>query len=78
MRHKGVSIIQQEIENIRNAMQKDQYMLQAQYAISILEAKAKIIDEQMSMKYNREIMRSVSGRVKTPESIYAKLMRKGL
>ena len=78
MRHKGVSIIQQEIENIRNAMQKDQYMLQAQYAISILEAKAKIIDEQMSMKYNREIMSSVSGRVKTPESIYAKLMRKGL
>ena len=43
MRHKGVSIIQQEIENIRNAMQKDQYMLQAQYAISILEAKQRLL-----------------------------------
>ena len=30
------------------------------------------------MKYGREIMRSVSGRVKSPESIYAKLMRKEL
>ena len=68
----------QLIENIRKSMEKDQYYLLCQYAISIVEAKAKIIDEQLSMKYGREIMRSVSGRVKSPESIYAKLMRKEL
>ena len=61
----------QLIENIRKSMEKDQYYLLCQYAISIVEAKAKIIDEQLSMKYGREIMRSVSGRVKSPESIYA-------
>ena len=66
------------IEKIRKDMQKDQYYLQCQYAINIVEAKVKIIDEQLSMKYQREIMRSVSGRVKSPESIYAKLVRKGL
>ena len=66
------------IEKIRKEMQKDQYYLQCQYAIDIVEAKVKIIDEQLSMKHQREIMRSVSGRVKYPESIYAKLVRKEL
>ena len=66
------------IEKIRKEMQKDQYYLQCQYAIDIVEAKVKIIDEQLSMKHQREIMRSVSGRVKSPESIYAKLVRKEL
>ena len=59
-------------------MRKDQYLLQCQYAISIVEAKAKIIDEQLSLKYQRESVRSITGRIKSPESIYAKLMRKGL
>lgn len=66
------------IEKIRRDMRKDQYLLQCQYAISIVEAKAKIIDEQLSLKYQRESVRSITGRIKSPESIYAKLMRKGL
>ena len=36
----------QLIENIRKSMEKDQYYLLCQYAISIVEAKAKIIDER--------------------------------
>ena len=67
-----------DIKKIYREMQKDQYHLQGQYAIGIVEAKAKIIDEQLSLKYHREIIRNISGRIKTPESIYAKLMRKGL
>ncbi|WP_373217799.1 GTP pyrophosphokinase family protein [Ruminococcus sp. 5_1_39BFAA] len=66
------------IEKIRKDMRKDQYLLQCQYAISIVEAKAKIIDEQLSLKYQRESVRSITGRIKSPESIYAKLMRKEL
>lgn len=78
-----VEIIEDEkaleaINEIRKSMEKDQYYLLCQYAISIMEAKAKIIDEQLAMKYGREIMRDFSGRVKSPESIYAKLVRKGL
>lgn len=68
----------EQIAAIRKDMEKDQYYLLCQYAIGILEAKAKIIDEQLSMKYGREIMRGFSGRVKSPESIYAKLVRKEL
>lgn len=66
------------IEKIRRDMGKDQYLLQCQYAISIVEAKAKIIDEQLSLKYHRESVRSITGRIKSPESIYAKLLRKEL
>lgn len=58
-------------------MEKEQYLLRCQYAIGILEAKIKIIDEQMNAKYEREVMRSISGRIKEPESIYSKLVRKG-
>ena len=67
-----------EIRKIYKDMQKDQFYLQGQYAIGIVEAKAKIIDEQLSMKYQREVMKSITGRIKKPESIYAKLVRKGL
>lgn len=70
--------IKEEINKIRESMQKDQFYLHCQYAIGILEAKIKIIDEQLSMKYNREIIRSMSERIKSPESIYAKLCRKNL
>ena len=66
------------IAEISKNMEKNQYYLLCQYAIGIVEAKAKIIDEQLSTKYGREIMRSFSGRVKSPESIYAKLLRKEL
>ena len=59
-------------------MQKNQYYLRCQYAIGILETKIKIIDEQMSSKYQREIIRSISHRIKEPESIYAKMKRKDL
>lgn len=64
------------IGQIRNGMAKNQYMLKCQYAISVMEAKLKIINEQMTMKHGREIMRSITSRIKTPESIYAKLWRK--
>lgn len=63
---------------IRAAAEKDQYLLKSQYALDIVEAKCKIIDEELRMKYGREITRSITQRIKTPESIYAKLVRKNL
>jgi len=66
------------VSSIRTAMEKNQYLLKSQYALNIVEAKCKIIDEEMRMKYGREITRSITQRIKTPESIYAKLVRKNL
>lgn len=72
------SKIKQTINQIREEMQKGQYYLHCQYAIGIMEAKIKIIDEQLSRKYGREVMRSMSDRIKSPESIYMKMIKKGL
>ncbi len=59
-------------------MNKDQYYLYCQYVMGILTVKIKMIGEQLEHKYNREIIQNVSQRIKTPESIYAKMIRKGL
>ena len=59
-------------------MNKDQYYLYCQYVMGILTVKIKIIGEQLDHKYNREVIQNVSQRIKTPESIYAKMIRKGL
>ena len=67
-----------KIEEIRNEMNKDQYYLYCQYVMGILTVKIKIIGEQLEHKYNREVIQNVSQRIKTPESIYAKMIRKGL
>ena len=45
--------------------------------ISMLLAKLDIINAELSMKYDRNIIVQTSGRIKTPESIRAKLRKKG-
>ena len=70
--------IKKKIEEIRNEMNKDQYYLYCQYVMGILTVKIKIIGDQLEHKYNREVIQNVSQRIKTPESIYAKMIRKGL
>jgi putative GTP pyrophosphokinase len=74
---KELEEIKREIEKIGQDMRKNQYMLRCQYALGLLEAKIKIIDEQLAAAHGRDVIRSVSGRVKSPESIYMKLIRKG-
>lgn len=69
--------MKKEIEQIHNDMNKKQYLLKGQYALGIMEAKVRIVNEQLYRKYGREIIRNTSGRIKSPESIYAKLIRKG-
>lgn len=73
-----VRTIKKEIEKIRNEMNKDQYYLHCQYVIGILTVKIKIISEQLVYKHKREVIQNVSQRIKTPESIYAKMIRKNL
>lgn len=66
------------IKNINRDMHRNQYLLKCQYAIDIMEAKCKIIAEQLSLVKNREIIKSINHRIKTPESIYAKMMKREL
>lgn len=57
-------------------MEKEKYELRYQYVVGILKAKINIINEQLSREYGREIIRDVSSRLKKPDSIHAKLLRK--
>ena len=70
--------MKKEIEKIRNEMNQDQYYLHCQYIMGILAVKIKIIGEQLVLRNKRDVIQNVSQRIKTPESIYAKMLRKNL
>ena len=70
--------VKKEIEKIRNEMNQDQYYLHCQYIMGILAVKIKIIGEQLVLRNKRDVIQNVSQRIKTPESIYAKMLRKNL
>ena len=59
-------------------MNKNQYYLHCQYIMGILAVKIKIINEQLMLRHKREVIQNVSQRIKSPESIYAKMIRKNL
>lgn len=52
-------------------------MVKSRCVISMLLAKLDIINAELSMKYDRNIIVQTSGRIKAPESIRAKLRKKG-
>lgn len=66
------------ISDIENDMYKNQYLLKSQYAIDIAEAKCKVIADQLYIRKHREVVKSISHRIKSPESIYAKLAKRNL
>ena len=70
--------VKKEIEKIRNEMNQDQYYLHCQYIMGILAVKIKIIGEQLVLRNKRDVIQNVSQRIKTQESIYAKMLRKNL
>lgn len=47
-------------------------------AILEVETKFKVLDEQLSLQYERNPIDSITSRLKSPESIYEKIMRKHL
>ena len=66
------------IQQIKHEMQRDQFLLKCQYAIDIMEAKCKIIAEELSIEKNRKIVKTICHRIKSPQSIYTKLVEKKL
>ncbi len=47
-------------------------------AILEVETKFRVLDEQLSLRYERNPIDSITSRLKSPESIYEKIMRKNL
>ena len=54
------------------------YRLRCKAAIDILMAKLKMINAELSGQKKRTVISQVTSRIKSAESIYAKLLKKGL
>lgn len=70
-------IIEMQAEKLRKAEPFNNLMMQYHCAIMEIETKLKILNEEFSRQYKRNPFESIKSRLKTPESIYEKLIRKG-
>ena len=67
-----------EIAEIDRSLQDQKYQLRCRAAIDLLTAKLNMINADLSRKKRHVVINQISSRVKTAESIYTKLIRKGL
>lgn len=77
-RYKNFVSSQKAINKISKCVYDSSYQLKSQCAIDILLAKLAMIDAELSKKKGRTVVNQLSSRIKSPESIYNKLVRKGL
>lgn len=74
---KQYEIIQIQAERLREATPFKNLMMQYRCAIMEVETKLKVLNEEFSQEYKRNPFESIKSRLKSPESIYEKLKRKG-
>ena len=74
---KQYQIIQIQAEQLREAKPFNQLMMEYRSAIVEVETKLKVLNAEFSQEYNRNPFESIKSRLKSPESIYEKLERKG-
>lgn len=70
-------IIRIQAERLREAAPFKKLMMQYHCAIMEVETKLKVLNEEFSQEYKRNPFESIKSRLKSPESIYEKLKRKG-
>lgn len=70
-------IIRIQAEKLKEAKSFHRLMLEYQSAIMEVETRLKSLNAEFSQEYNRNPFESIKSRLKTPESIYEKLERKG-
>lgn len=62
---------------IRNTKHFGNLMMMYRCAIREIETKLRVLDDEFSVKYNRNPISSIKTRIKTPQSIYNKLEQNG-
>ena len=70
-------IIQMQAEKLREAKPFNRLMTEYSSAIMELETRFKILNAEFSQEYNRNPFESIKSRLKSADSIYEKLERKG-
>ena len=74
---KQYQIIQMQAEKLKEAEPFHMLMMEYQAAIMEVETRLKVLNAEFTQRYNRNPFESIKSRLKTPESIYDKLARKG-
>lgn len=70
--------IEQVLHLTDDAKRFRELMMKYDCAISEVRTKLEILNRDMSLKYQRNPFESIKSRLKTPTSIYEKLVRRGL
>ena len=70
-------IIRIQAEKLKEAEPFNRLMMEYRFAIMEIETRLKVLNEEFSREYKRNPFESIKSRLKTPESIYEKLARKG-
>ncbi|MCM1135990.1 MAG: response regulator [Clostridium sp.] len=70
-------IIQIQAERLKESEPFDRLMMEYRFAIMEVETRLKVLNEEFSREYKRNPIESIGSRLKSPESIYDKLNRKG-
>ena len=65
------------LEKLRESEPFNRLMMEYRAAIMEVETRLKVLNEEFSRMYNRNPFESIKSRLKTPESIYEKMARKG-
>ena len=77
MLRKQDQIIRIQAEKLRETEPFHRLMMEYQAAIMEIETRLKVLNAEFSQEYNRNPFESIKSRLKSPESIYEKLERKG-
>lgn len=70
-------IIRIQAEKLKEAEPFNRLMMEYRFAIMEIETRLKVLNEEFSREYKRNPFESIKSRLKSPESIYEKLERKG-
>ena len=65
------------LERLNQKLSNPKFLLKKEWLIQNVEFKLKMIDLELSEKYQRTVMQKVEHRIKKPESIARKLVKKG-
>lgn len=77
MLRKQDQIIRIQAEKLKEAEPFHRLMMEYQAAIMEIETRLKVLNAEFSQEYKRNPFESIKSRLKSPESIYEKLERKG-
>ena len=63
---------------LKDFLQQEEFLVKCQWGISLMSARLQMINAELGMRCGREVIHRYSSRIKSYESIAAKLRKKGV